>query len=622
MVIPETPHPKKIQRHPSSEDDQGHKHPSQYIIHPSDSPTSYTPPPDDAPYDSSNEDDRDQMNQGERERDNELLNEDDNDNEKDHVSEDEETFLKKLKSIVEAKAKNAEKQNKKGKKKASRSPRSRNNKSTKDTQKGLRSSPRVSKPKSNPRVVDISMDNEVEDLMNESASNQFDSGTRESDLEQDILIRDDSRPNKDDQESCSPLSPPRMLSPRVPSPCYSDFDHEMPSPSVSPIHPGVAAIDVNHSPVSTTPLRRFSRELQNERSPKAMEGEEGTVETRLSGMSQRMAVLIKEKALDSDQESEISDDVALLSESTAHSDAKTEDQEKKTVGVDNERRESRVSPRRAALVHEKLLDSDQESEISDDIPLQPIPVPHSNSKTDDRKKEKSEEKDERRISRQSPPDVVVHKARTPTRFKISGDINTKASLFKRLKAAKYGLESTETEVSSDEESAESGLDGTPKAHPGNSQTNSQTKRPGNDASKSQGTTSYSPILSQNNFYDDGGYNCDVDDFGACLDGDDSFIANAAEQMELIENQDKPITQEKPDHQVGLVKPRSPAHVETSAAAATPRNNRAQDTSTDSPITPMPNYDDMTTPDLKVVFVRGVKKSNSCHILLSYLLHYR
>jgi hypothetical protein len=104
-----------------------------------------------------------------------------------------------------------------------------------------------------------------------------------------------------------------------------------------------------------------------------------------------------------------------------------------------------------------------------------------------------------------------------------------------------------------------------------------------------GTTGDPP--DQNDFYDDGGFNCDVDDFEACLDGDDSFMANAAEQIELTEKQDK---QKEPDCQLQQSEPRTPACNRKGTSI-----NKVENTMIPLPITPMPDYTNMTTPDLKV-----------------------
>lgn len=518
MVIPETPHAKKRQRSP--EDHQSHNHSSLSIDEPSNISVSYSPRPEDVSCNLSNEDEPDDMYADDNEKD--RVNEDENDDEKDNVSEDEEAFLEKLKSRIDAKNKNAGKERKKrkGKEKPSKN-RSKNKKGTTETPMELGSSSisnhsrascssRMAKSSNDTHVVDLSMDNEFVDLMYEN---------EEVDLEGNTSGRENSGSNKDEEESCTSLSPPRMLSPRVPSPCYSDFDHDMSSPAVSPVHTDVAVVestsyaDVNHSPEATPPVRRLSTEMQNERSPKDLPAEEDTREKRVSRVD------IQQEAIDSDQESEISDEVALLPVPTADNGGKTDAEENKMNEIEEDKEQNRTCSK--------------------------------------------------------------------TSTGVVSAINTKTSLFKRLGAAKYGLASTETETSSDVESDVSGLDVTPRERPGNNQTQSQK------------STSTLTVPDQNDFYDDGGFNCDVDDFEACLDGDDSFMAHAVEQIELIEKQVKPVIQEKPEYQVPLGKPRTPAQVQRSDTR-TPRNNRAQDASVDSPITPMPDYDNMTTPDLKVI----------------------
>lgn len=141
-------------------------------------------------------------------------------------------------------------------------------------------------------------------------------------------------------------------------------------------------------------------------------------------------------------------------------------------------------------------------------------------------------------------------------------VNTKKSLFQRLKAAKYGLDKQEVAVSSDEESDSSS---TPVS--------SQHKEPTDSSTSNQ----------VNEFYDDGGYNCDIDEFADYLQGDVSFMANAADQLESQEQKDGP-----------------------TGKACTPVNNKKQSygkdgtgTNDGTPITPIPDFQNMKTPDLRV-----------------------
>ncbi|XP_032219956.2 uncharacterized protein LOC5519269 [Nematostella vectensis] len=190
----------------------------------------------------------------------------------------------------------------------------------------------------------------------------------------------------------------------------------------------------------------------------------------------------------------------------------------------------------------------------------------------------------------------------------SSGILTETSLFQRLKARKLGIEICHrVESISDNDDVDKERASTPIDN-----------SDGKPNSQSQGRTSNQPTLNQTEYFDDGGFNCDVDCFADCPGADDSLLAAVdIEQLEQeLPSKGTPspgretkvhsrATYSQQSLSQGSITQRTvtqqvvtPGSV-TQGAFTTPSATwRAQSSVGQSPITPMPHYSDMDTPQLK------------------------